>query len=199
MSQFVSTNDDGTEGLLFTNFETSPGMITRMPISQDDDGEWQADLANTINLANTEEFRDVGGTRINCYGDLSPWNTAISSEEEYNHTRLSLTATTSEVLEADSAVGLRGAAQFFNRPNPATVGETEWYEQYNDGVYPRTRLGSTPSNCTPTTSVPTRSIKWMARTPRHRSARGIRINTEPATTSIFANPSPKPHSRSNTT
>jgi secreted PhoX family phosphatase len=141
MNQFVSTNDDGTEGLLFTNFETSPGMITRMPISQDDDGEWQADLANTINLANTEEFRDVGGTRINCYGDLSPWNTAISSEEEYNHTRLSLTATTSEVLEADSAVGLRGAAQFFNRPNPATVGETEWYEEYNDGVYPQGAFG----------------------------------------------------------
>ena len=137
MNQFVPTNDGGTEGLLFTNFESSPCNVTRMPISQNDDGEWHADLENTINLANTEAFRDVGGTRINCYGDLSPWNTAISSEEEYNHTRLSYTATTSQIVEEGSGVGLIGAAQFFNRPNPATVGDSEWYEEYNDGVYPQ--------------------------------------------------------------
>jgi len=137
MNQFVATNDDGTEGLLFTNFETSPGNVTRMPISQHEDGSWSADLANTTNLANTDELRDLGGTRTNCYGDPSPWNTAISAEEEYSHTRLSLTATTSEIVEAGTGVGYRGAAPFWNRPNPMAIGETEWYEEYNDGVYPQ--------------------------------------------------------------
>ena len=137
MNQFVATNDDGTEGLLFTNFEASPGNVTRMPISRNDDGRWSADLENTKNLANTEELRSLGGTRINCYGDLSPWGTPLSAEEEYSHPRVSLTSTVSDIIEEGTGVGYRGAAAFWNRPNPATVGETEWYEEYNGGVYPQ--------------------------------------------------------------
>lgn len=123
MNQFVATNDDNTEGLLFTNFESSPGNVTRMPISQDDNGTWSADLENTINLANTDELREIGGTRINCYGDLSPWETPISAEEEYAHPRLSLASTTSDIIKAGTGVGHRGGAQFWNRPNPSEIQE----------------------------------------------------------------------------
>jgi len=136
-NRLVPTDDDETEGLLFTNFEQSPGDVSRIPISQDDDGEWSADLKNARNLSNTEELRSIGGTRINCYGDLSPWGTYLSAEEEYSHPRLSLTATTSELLEEGSGVGIRGAAQFYNRPNPSGIasavseyyGEDAWYPQ----------------------------------------------------------------------
>ena len=135
-NRLVPTNDDETEGLLFTNFEQSPGDVSRIPISQDDD-EWSADLDEARNLANTEELRSIGGTRINCYGDLSPWGTYLSAEEEYSHPRLSLTATTSELLEEGSGVGIRGAAQFYNRPNPSEIasavseyyGDDAWYPQ----------------------------------------------------------------------
>jgi secreted PhoX family phosphatase len=121
MNQFVATNDDGTEGLLFTNFESSPGNVTRMPICRDDDGAWSADLENTINLCNTEELRSLGGTRINCYGDLSPWNTPLSAEEEYAHTRTSLTSAVGDILDDGTGVGHVGAAQFWNRPNPSEI------------------------------------------------------------------------------
>ncbi len=139
MNHLVATNDEGTEGLLFTNFEASPGNVTRMPISRDDDGSWSADLEGTSNLSNTEEMRELGGTRINCYGDLSPWNTPLSAEEEYAHTRVSLTATVSDVVEEGTGVGYRGAAQFWNRPNASETqsaidelyGEDSWTVQGN--------------------------------------------------------------------
>ncbi|PSP55678.1 cell surface protein [Halobacteriales archaeon QS_1_67_19] len=127
-NQFVATNDAETEGFLFTNWENSPGNISRIPLSQDDNGEWNADLENAINLANTEPLRDLGGTRINCYGDLSPWDTMISSEENFAHTRLAFTATTSDIVEAGTGKGLVAAAQFWNRPNPSEINSA--VEQY---------------------------------------------------------------------
>ncbi|WP_089824769.1 alkaline phosphatase PhoX [Halogranum amylolyticum] len=120
-NQFVATDDEGTEGYLFTNWENSPGNVSRIPLSQDDNGEWSADLENAINLANTDALRELGGTRINCYGNLSPWNTMISSEENYAHPRVSLTATVGDVVEAGSGKGIAGAAQFWNRPNPSEI------------------------------------------------------------------------------
>jgi len=117
-NQFVSSNEDGTEGYLFTNWENSPGNISRIPLSQTEDGEWEADLDDAINLANTEPLRELGGTRINCYGDLSPWNTMISSEENYAHPRVSLTSQVGDILDAGTGKGIAGAAQFWNRPNP---------------------------------------------------------------------------------
>ncbi|WP_089877547.1 alkaline phosphatase PhoX [Halogeometricum limi] len=120
-NQFVSTNDEGTEGYLFTNWENSPGCVSRVPLSQDDDGEWQADMENAMNLTNTESLRAHGGTRINCYGDLSPWETMISAEENYSHPRVNLTATVSDIVEAGSGLGLVGACQFWNRPNPSEI------------------------------------------------------------------------------
>jgi len=136
-NQFVATNEDGTEGYLFTNDENSPGNVMRTPLSQNEDGEWEADPENAINTANTEPFREIGGTRINCYGDLSPWETMISSEENYAHPRANLDGTISDIDEAGDGEGLRAAAYFWNRPNPSeiqdAVGEYDevegWYVQ----------------------------------------------------------------------
>jgi secreted PhoX family phosphatase len=122
-NQFVPTNEEGTEGYLFTNWENSPGNVSRIPISQDGDSGWTADLENAINLANTEPMRELGGTRINCYGDLSPWNTMISAEENYAQPRVSLTAKVSDIVEKGTGTNLIGGCQFWNRPNPNGIQE----------------------------------------------------------------------------
>ena len=141
MNQFVPVEDGGGDngnhgngkgdyaGYLFTNFENSPGNVTRTPIVRNDDGTLDADLDNAINLANTDALRDIGGTRINCYGDLTPWNTPVTAEEEYAHTRVSGPATVSDVVDEGTGVGLRGGAQFWNRPNPSQIIEAlgEYY------------------------------------------------------------------------
>ncbi|KYH24694.1 hypothetical protein HAPAU_30700 [Halalkalicoccus paucihalophilus] len=129
-NQFIATNDEGTEGYLFTNWENSPGNVSRVPISQSDDDEWEADLENAINLANTEPLRDLGGTRINCYGNLTPWNTMVSSEENYAHPRVSLTHTVSDIIDTGSGKGIIGAGQFWNRPNPSEI--VDAIEEYYD-------------------------------------------------------------------
>jgi len=120
-NQFVPTDEDGTEGYLFTNWENSPGNVSRIPLRQTFDGEWEADLDDAINLANTEPFREIGGTRINCYGDLSPWGTMISSEENYAHPRVSLTNQVGDIVDAGTGKGRIGGAQFWNRPNPTEI------------------------------------------------------------------------------
>jgi secreted PhoX family phosphatase len=58
----------------------------------------------------------------------------VSSEENYAHTRVNYTNTVGNIVEADGA-GLTGACQFWNRPNPTTVGSSDWFDEYNDGVY----------------------------------------------------------------
>jgi secreted PhoX family phosphatase len=136
-NQFVATNDDGTEGYLFTNDENSPGNVMRTPLRKTEDGEWVADPENAINTVNTDAFREIGGTRINCYGDLSPWGTMISSEENYAHPRANLTGTIGDIVAAGDGEGLRGAAYFWNRPNPSEIqtavneydGIEGWYVQ----------------------------------------------------------------------
>ncbi|WP_148416501.1 alkaline phosphatase PhoX [Haloferax sp. KTX1] len=136
-NQFVATDDAGTEGYLFTNWEASPGNVSRIPLSRDGDGSWTADLENALNLANTDALRDLGGTRINCYGDLSPWNTMLSAEENYGHPRVSLTATVGDIVEKGTGKGLRGAHEFWNRPNPTEIqaavddyyGDESWFVQ----------------------------------------------------------------------
>ncbi len=121
-NQFIATDAEGTEGYLFTNWENSPGNVSRIPVEQTDDGEWVADAENAINMANTDALRDLGGTRINCYGDKTPWDTMVSSEENYAHPRVSLTNTVSDIVE-NGGEGLVAACQFWNRPNPASIPE----------------------------------------------------------------------------
>jgi secreted PhoX family phosphatase len=120
-NQFVATNDEGTDGYMFTNDENSPGNIARTRLTQTEDGEWEADPEDTINLPNLPQFREIGGTRINCYGDRTPWDTPVSSEEHYGHPRGNLTSTVSDIVEAGSGEGLRAGAYFWNRPNPAGI------------------------------------------------------------------------------
>lgn len=131
-NQFVPTNEEETEGYLFTNWENSPGDVSRVPLSQDEDGEWTADMENAMNLSNTESLRAHGGTRINCYGDLSPWETMISAEENYAHPRVNMTDTVGDIVEAESGAGLVGAAHFWNRPNPSEISDAiSTYAQYD--------------------------------------------------------------------
>jgi len=132
---FIPTNEDETEGYLFTNFETSPGNVSRLPVSQTEDGEWEADLKNGINLANTESLRSLGGTRINCGGNLTPYGTYVSSEEEYAHPRTSYASTVSGTIEAGTGEGKRGAAHFWNRPNPAEIPSKDYVTWYPQGSF----------------------------------------------------------------
>lgn len=118
MNELVATDVDRAEGYLFTNFESSPGNITRMPISRAEDGSWEASREETENLANSDKFRQIGGTRINCWGDTTPWGTPLSAEEDYGHTRVSGAHTVGDIVESGSGVGRRGGAAFWNRPNP---------------------------------------------------------------------------------
>ena len=122
-NRFVPTNEAETRGYLYTNWEESPGNVTRIPVQRSGNGSWEADLENAINLANTEALRSQGGTRINCYGDLSPWGTYLSAEEEYSHCRISGTATVGEIMGDSEGPAPRGAAQFYNRPNPDGIQE----------------------------------------------------------------------------
>ncbi|MFC3957393.1 alkaline phosphatase PhoX [Halovivax cerinus] len=134
MNVFVATDDAGAEGYLFTNNETTPGCITRTPISRGGAGSWEANLEDAMELENTDAFRAVGGTRINCYGDLSPWETPLSAEEEYGHPRVNGLVTVSDIVEAGSGVGLRGGSEFFNRPNVGAV-EASLEDTFGDDAW----------------------------------------------------------------
>ena len=134
-NHFVATNEEGTEGYMFTNDENSPGNIARTPLSQTDEGEWEADAENALNLPNLPQFRAIGGTRINCYGDKTPWNTPVSSEENYAHPRGNLETTVGEIVEADSGEGLRAGAYFWNRPNPVSIQDAVNEYEEVDGWY----------------------------------------------------------------
>ncbi|WP_255681624.1 alkaline phosphatase PhoX [Natrinema sp. SYSU A 869] len=73
---FVPTDEDSNEGYLFTNWETQPGMVSRMHISQrSDQGEWSVHEKQNL------DFRPVEGTWNNCFGTVSPWGTPLTSEE----------------------------------------------------------------------------------------------------------------------
>ncbi|GAA0286371.1 hypothetical protein GCM10009000_121920 [Halobacterium noricense] len=139
MNQFVATPDGEYDGYLFTNFEQTPGTLTRIPLDVADDGSLAADLDASTNLANTDNYRAVGGTKINCYGDLSPWGTPLSAEEEYAHPRVSLSATVSDMVE-NGGVGRRGGAAFWNRPNPTGISGLVG-EYYDTGWYPQGTFG----------------------------------------------------------
>ena len=85
----------------------------------------------------------------------------VSSEENYAHTRVALTATVGDIVDAGTGKGLRGAHEFWNRPNPTAIqgavdeyyGDESWYVQGYwalDGVeFLAYYLGATPRDQTP--------------------------------------------------
>ena len=74
---FVPTSADGSSGYLFTAWEDRPGAMSRIEMTKEDTGSW------TIGEVSNVDFSDVLGTIINCFGTLSPWNTPLTSEENY--------------------------------------------------------------------------------------------------------------------
>ncbi|MFB6102927.1 MAG: alkaline phosphatase PhoX [Haloplanus sp.] len=74
---------DDESGYLYSNWETEPGVISRLHLRQtgaDGSPNWQVVDGQNLDL------RDIGGTMINCYGSVSPWGTPMSAEENYDHT-----------------------------------------------------------------------------------------------------------------
>lgn len=71
---FIPTG--ANSGYLFTNWEDRPGGMSRMKLEKDGDS-WKAVEAMMV------DFSAIGGTWVNCFGTLSPWNTPLSSEELY--------------------------------------------------------------------------------------------------------------------
>jgi secreted PhoX family phosphatase len=74
---FVPTSANGDTGFLFTAWEDRPGSMSRIELTKEDSGNWLT--GDAINI----DFSAVLGTIINCFGTLSPWNTPLTSEENY--------------------------------------------------------------------------------------------------------------------
>ncbi|WP_188877703.1 alkaline phosphatase PhoX [Halarchaeum nitratireducens] len=193
-NQFIPSNDEGTEGHLFTNFEATPGNVTRVPVSKTDDGEWTADTQNAINMANTEALRSLGGTMINCYGDRSPWDTMVSAEENYAHPRVNFTHTVGDIVEAESGKGLIGGCQFWNRPSPTAI-QSAVNDYYDDEAWTLQgywalagvellaySLGAAPTD---TTGVDTETSDTYGGS---EVADGAENNVEPITDEEYPNP-----------
>lgn len=74
---FVPTSANGDTGYLFTAWEDRPGAMSRIELTKEESGSWiTGDVMNV-------DFSNVLGTLINCFGTLSPWNTPLTSEENY--------------------------------------------------------------------------------------------------------------------
>lgn len=74
-NMFLPLNSTGTEGYLYTNYECSPGGVSKLYIKQDDKGNWSAVKGEMV------DFSSVNGTWNNCNASVTPWNTALTSEE----------------------------------------------------------------------------------------------------------------------
>lgn len=73
----TSTAGDGSEGYLFTSWESRPGGISRLRLVKNGAGAYEVDASDVRHV----EFSAVHGTWGNCFGSRSPWNTPLSAEE----------------------------------------------------------------------------------------------------------------------
>ncbi len=73
-NMFLPVDETGTEGSLYTNFECVPGGVTRIYI-RNNGSTW--DVIEGENV----DFASVNGTWTNCGSSVTPWNTALTSEE----------------------------------------------------------------------------------------------------------------------
>jgi len=74
-NMFLPTNSAGTEGYLYSNWECAPGGVSKLYIKQDASGNWSAIEGQPV------DFTSVNGTWNNCNASVTPWNTALTSEE----------------------------------------------------------------------------------------------------------------------
>ncbi len=74
-NMFLPTDGAGMEGYLYTNYECTPGGVGRIYIKQGEDGMW------TVIEGEMVDFSAVNGTWNNCNASVTPWNTAMTSEE----------------------------------------------------------------------------------------------------------------------
>jgi secreted PhoX family phosphatase len=73
-NMFLPTTSAGTEGYLYSNWECSPGGVSQLYIKQNGD-TWNVIEGSRV------DFTGVGGTTNNCNASVTPWNTALTSEE----------------------------------------------------------------------------------------------------------------------
>ncbi len=74
-NMFLPTDEAGTEGYLYTNFECRPGAVSKLYVRLDKKLGWQVLEGENV------DFMPVGGTWNNCFASVTPWNTALTSEE----------------------------------------------------------------------------------------------------------------------
>ena len=75
---YVPDPENPNRGYLFSNWETTPGVVSRLTLERTTTSEgpiWE--LLDARNV----DFRDVEGTWTNCFGTVSPWGTPLTSEE----------------------------------------------------------------------------------------------------------------------
>jgi secreted PhoX family phosphatase len=73
---FIPSEESADEGYLFTNWEDTPGLMSRLHLTQSrDTSQWN--VREKMNV----DFRSVEGTWNNCFGTVSPWGTPLTSEE----------------------------------------------------------------------------------------------------------------------
>jgi secreted PhoX family phosphatase len=72
---FLPTNSTFTEGYLYSNWECVPGGVSKLYIKQGSDGKWTSIEGQNV------DFSSVNGTQNNCNASVTPWNTALTSEE----------------------------------------------------------------------------------------------------------------------
>jgi secreted PhoX family phosphatase len=73
-NMFLPVDEAGSEGSLYTNFECIPGGVSRIYI-RNNGTTWDVVEGENVN------FAAVNGTWTNCGSSVTPWNTAITSEE----------------------------------------------------------------------------------------------------------------------
>jgi len=108
---FIPSNEDGSEGFLFSAWEDRPGAVSRLAL-QKAGNSW------IVNDALNVDFSSVLGTMINCFGSVSPWGTPLTSEENY---------------EAENTVRWNDVTYSTGYPNYADV---QRIQDYLGGTFP---------------------------------------------------------------
>lgn len=75
-NMFIPTNDEGTEAILYSNWECGPGGVSQLTMNLGVDGRWVVSASSMV------DFAPANGTLYNCNASVTPWNTGLTSEED---------------------------------------------------------------------------------------------------------------------